>query len=59
MNRYRTLAVGRSLNVDLLLSSGAVEGPCRRSHPYTLTPLRRLARMWRALLRSINPRKFP
>ena len=45
------------LNVEQLLSSGAMTGPHRISRPYTLTPLRRLVRMWRAVLRGINSKR--
>ena len=38
------------LNVDLLLRSGAIEGPYRRAHPITSTlwmRVRRALRIWR------------
>jgi hypothetical protein len=35
------------LNVDLLLSSGAVEGPFRRPHPVTVS-------RWRLILRALR-----
>jgi hypothetical protein len=40
------------LNVDLLLRSGAIEGPFRRARPLTLTLWRRIRRLVRRLQMS-------
>jgi len=40
----------KPLNVELLLSTGSLEGPFRRAHPITLGPLRRALRAARCWL---------
>lgn len=39
-----------ALRVELLLATGAMEGPFRRTHPITLGPLRRAIRAARCWL---------